>query len=215
MEKLNHEEFKKLVEKIPATTLEDITILLPDSYFKCELSQPIRKKQLQTMFLGLNRSLPNLYKLDYDNMRHPLLGLFEEIDDEDIKEKVIGSYLSDFIKYSILRDFLRKYKYTSSGEIYKTVKGNPKILERCGEVLMKEITVFNIKTVFCFGGATFYFVKKFLKSYYPLKLKRLKPERFFIELNKRKVDFVKLTHYSRQVPNAKEKIKKELKKYFS
>ncbi|MDP3093573.1 MAG: hypothetical protein Q8N16_02305 [bacterium] len=214
MKNINHAQFKKMISEVPSTTLEDISILLPDEYFECKLSKITSKERLKTMFLGLNRSLPNLYRLELDNMRHPILALIGNFKSKNIREKLKGSYLSDFIKHSILRKFLERDKYTNSGEVYAVVRANPEILEKCGEALLKEIAVFQIKTVFCFGGTTYYFIKKFFKDYYSVKLNEINSKRFSVKIDNRMINFVQLTHYSGRAYGAKEKIENELRDYY-
>ncbi len=214
MKDINHTQFKKMISGVPSTTLEDISILLPDEYFECKLSKTVDKEKLKTMFLGLNRSLPNLHRLEFDNMRHPILALIGNFK-KSTREKLMGNYLSDFIKHSILRKFLERDKYTNSGEVYTVVRANPGILEKCGEALVKEIIVFQIKTVFCFGGVTYDFTHKYFTEYYQSILNETSLNAFSVRIDERVVDFVRLTHYSKRVLRAEERIEKEIEEYYS
>ncbi|MFA4998606.1 MAG: hypothetical protein WC514_01150 [Candidatus Paceibacterota bacterium] len=215
MKDINHAQFKKLISAVPSTTLEDISILLPDDYFECKLSKKTSKGKLKTMFLGLNRSETDLCRLDLLNMRHPILDLLGNFKNKGFKEKLMGSYLSDFIKYQVLRKFLKKGNYADSGEVCRVVKENPKILEKCGEALLKEIAVFQTGTVFCFGGATYDFTHKYFIRHCQSKLNEINPEMFSVQIDKRFIDFVRLTHYSKRVFRAEERIEKEIREYYS
>jgi len=203
MKEIDHKRFKELIQEIPSTTLEDVSILLPDDYFDCRLSRTISLKPI--MFLGLNRSRPDIYSLPYHNMKNAILEFLSRPEDRDIRGCFQGSYLSDFIKYPILKKISKNQKFPNAGEVWKLVKDNPEILKECGEILKKEIEVFGIRTVFCFGGHTYALVSKYFG--------KNNSKIFSIKLNNQLADFIKLDHYSKANQQYYYRIKELLRQY--
>lgn len=205
--KINHSKFKKLISKIPFTTLDEISILLPDDSFDCKLKKEVSLKPI--MFLGLNRSLPHIHTLPYHNMRNAIFETLDEIGNKEIKKKVQNIYLSDFVKYSILEGSFRGRKLTKGWEISKLVRKNPEVLARCGKTLEKEISLFQIKKVFCFGHDAYGFAHKYFKKRYS----KVGSKRFSEKINNRNIDFIMIEHYgNRNRPH--KNLKKDLRKYF-
>lgn len=200
---INHAQFKKLISEVPSTTLEDVSILLPDKYFDCRLSGTVSLKPI--MLLGLNRSRPDLYSLPYHNMRGAILDFLNRPEDRDIEGYLQGSYLSDFVKYSILEKISKNRKFPNAGEVWKLVKDNPEILQECGEILRKEIEALEIRMVFCFGWHAYDLISRYFNNN--------NTENFSIEINKQAVDFIKLDHYSKNNQQYYYRIKEALRQY--
>ena len=189
---MDDKEFKNKLEEIGIFP-EEVSILRGDEDFDCKLKKHVEIKHI--MFLGLNRSLPQAYKLPYHNMRGPLLELFHSIKGgKEVLKRVKGAYLTDFVKDKILKESGFEEVESSGNDVFNHLRNKKDILEICKRVLEKEIKSFNIKQVFVFGGKTWDLLKK---AYGKGGLEG--DSRFF-----------KLNHYAKTNASGRKKIPKEI-----
>jgi hypothetical protein len=210
--KINHQKFKKRVKKA-GTKLSEVSLLLPDEYFKCKIKRKVPIKKI--MFVGLNRAKPKEYNLSYNNIRGKIFFLLK---DKKLKERLKGAYLTDFLKWEVLKklDEFKDGELVKSKYVVKNIKKYPEKIAECGKILEDEIKQFEIKNVFCWGWESYRFIKKYLEKKYnqkkKFKEKKLtNSEMFSCNKINNGVDFVYIIHYGGNArENHKDKTNQEV-----
>jgi hypothetical protein len=197
----NHESFKKKVEDA-GTNLSEVSILLPNEYFENnKLKGNVSLKKI--MLLGLNRSFPEEYNLDYQNMRDALLepGLLD-----NVINNISEAYLSDFCKWKILSKFEINSNLSKAKEVIDAIDKSGKrkeIVTECGDILLREIKIFEISKVFCFGKAVWELISEYFKE-------NKEKEKIIIG----NTSFFKINHYSKSNCKGRKNIANQIKNIY-